>query len=400
VFESLRELRDRLSDSRTFASAAADVGRRPDEGERPGPAGTAAAAAALAGGNLLDRMLDAAPAPAAGGVATKREDDLTSFVREVLRPHLVEREDPRQAEMVAGVDAALATQMRALLHAPSFQSLESAWRTVDFLARRIDTSTQLRLYLLDVPRAALDRELADVGGGVGLARLMAEGASVLPDGGRWSALVGLYEFGTGDDDAVRIAQLGAIARQLGAPFLTGAAPSVVGRDSWAALPDPRSWPAPAPTWDEVRAMSEATFVALAGPRFLLRSPYGRDGEPTEAFAFEEVDAVPAHGDLLWGNGAAVCALLLAEAFAEEGWAMRGPRAEVRGLPLHVYRADGEAMAVPCAETLLSERAADRLMELGITPLAWLRDTDVVRIVRLQSVASPPTRLAAAWGSAR
>jgi type VI secretion system protein ImpC len=147
-------------------------------------------------------------------------------------------------------------------------------------------------------------------------------------------------------------------------------------------------------------MSEATFVALAGPRFLLRSPYGRDGEPTEAFAFEEVDAVPAHGDLLWGNGAAVCALLLAEAFAEEGWAMRGPRAEVRGLPLHVYRADGEAMAVPCAETLLSERAADRLMELGITPLAWLRDTDVVRIVRLQSVASPPTRLAAAWGSAR
>ncbi len=77
----------------------------------------------------------------------------------------------------------------------------------------------------------------------------------------------------------------------------------------------------------------------------------------------------------------------------------GAHVEIRGLPLHVYRANGAAVALPCAETLLTERAAARLLELGITPLASLKDSDVVRLVRLQSIAQAGSALAGPWAGA-
>ena len=399
LFRSLRELRGRLADERTFEGAARELAgggeREPvvPAASTPAPATPAAlSASAFSSGSLLDRMVGE------GDGGTRAEDELATFLRRVVRPHLVAAPDPRQAELVASVDAALAAQMRALLHDAGFQALERSWRTLDVLARRIETSSTLRLYLLDVPRVALNAALDGEGGGIVLAQILTRTASALPAGARWSAMAGLYEFGSRDADAVRLAQLGAIARQLGAPFIGGAAPSFVGRETWAQLPDPREWgAAPSATWEAVRASPEAGWVALSGPRFLLRAPYGEDGELVESFAFEEVDTPPDHDAFLWGSGAAVFALMLATAFAEEGWSMRpGAFAEVRGLPLHVYQRDGETVALPCAETVMSERSAERLLELGISPLATIKDTDTVRIVRLQSIASPAKRLAGGW----
>jgi type VI secretion system protein ImpC len=410
LFRSLRDLRDRLSDGRTFASAAREVsgdsaggaaaaGSGGASGGTGAAGGTGTTAAALAGGSLLDRMVD--DAPSAGAAPARREDDLAAFVRQVVAPHLAAREDPRQAEMVAGVDAALATQMRALLHAPPFRSLEASWRTIDFLARRIETGGTLRLYLLDLPRATLNAALDADGGAVALAQLLAESAGAVPGGGGWTVISGLYEFAADDADALRVAQLGAIAQRVNAAFVAGAAASFAGRADWSELPTPRDWPQLATsTWAAIRGTGEARSVALAAPRFLLRAPYGDDGEPTEAFPFEEIDADPRHEEFLWGCGGALCALLLAQSFATDGWSLRASAGEIRGLPLHVYRKDGEAVALPCAETLLTENAADRMMELGITPLASLRDDDTVRVVRLQSIAAPPARLAGAWNGAR
>src|SRR5690606_35077962 len=115
--------------------------------------------------------------------------------------------------------------------------------------------------------------------GVVLAQILTRTATALPGGARWSAIAGLYEFGNREADAVRLAQLGAIARQLGAPFIGGASPAFAGRETWAQLPDAHEWDAAtSATWSAVRAAPEAGWVALAGPRFLLRGPYGEDGE--------------------------------------------------------------------------------------------------------------------------
>ena len=49
--------------------------------------------------------------------------------------------------------------MRALLHAPAFQALESAWRGVHWLISSLELDENLQLHLFDVTREEL---LADI----------------------------------------------------------------------------------------------------------------------------------------------------------------------------------------------------------------------------------------------
>jgi type VI secretion system protein ImpC len=57
------------------------------------------------------------------------------------------------------------------------------------------------------------------------------------------------------------------------------------------------------------------------------------------------------------------------------------------------------MATPCAEVVLTERAAERLLDAGLTPLLTVRDSDEVILPRLQSIARPLTRLMGRWTAA-
>jgi type VI secretion system protein ImpC len=144
----------------------------------------------------------------------------------------------------------------------------------------------------------------------------------------------------------------------------------------------------------------ARYLGLALPRFLLRLPYGPGGETADAIDFAEVGEAPSHEDYLWGSPAIACALLLAESFGDSGWGLRpGERLDIEDLPLHVVRAGGEPTAQPCAETLLTERAALRILESGLMPLASLKGRDAVRLVRFQSIAEPAAPLAGRWGGA-
>src|SRR5690606_4296049 len=100
---------------------------------------------------------------------------------------------------------------------------------------------------------------------------------------------------------------------------------------------------------------------------------------------EEMPGEPEHGRYLWGSPSLVCGLLLAEAFRESQWHFRpGEHLNVGGLPLHSFRKSGQPELQPCAEHLMTERAAERLLERGIMPLASLKEQDAVRLVRFQS----------------
>ena len=70
--------------------------------------------------------------------------------------------------------------------------------------------------------------------------------------------------------------------------------------------------------------------------------------------------------------------------------------EIDRLPLHVYGKDGESESKPCAEILLTEDAAERLLEEGLIPLVSFKDRDLVRVMRFQSIADPPRGLAGRW----
>lgn len=396
LFQELRLLRRRLADPASFRQAAAEL-TPPAEPTAPAPAATTTT---LSGGELLELMLGEAPPAVPPAPAAAEAADLRAYVRRLVAPHRVAGPEPGQAELLARLDAALGEQMRALLHHPAFQALEALWRATFLLVRRVETGPSLRIYLLDVTRAELQADLAP-GRELhesALYRLLVEAARETPGGTPWSLLAGDYRFGPAEDDLRLLGRLAELAERAGAPFLAAAAPELIGCPSFAALPEPAGWAEPDAAWQALRREPAARWLGLAAPRLLLRLPYGEDAEPCESFRFEELPGPPRHDDYLWGSPAFACALLLAQSFAAAGWAMRpGMLREIERLPLHLARdADGDTRAQPCAETLLTERAAQRILDAGVMPLASRKEQDAVHLVRFQSVASPPAALAGPW----
>jgi type VI secretion system protein ImpC len=388
VFQSLRSLRARLDDPRTFQSAAqellgeAEVGA---VGSEPVPAA----------GNLLDQVLDLAAGPSPTPVprpAAPPVDDFRAHIRSLVAPHIIPGEDPRKAGLVDRVDAATGEVLRQILHDPALQVVESAWRAIFLLVRRIETTANLQIHVVDATREDLETDRA--AGGVELRRLLVEDSVTSP----WSLIVSDLAFGPGVPDLELLSHLAGLARAAGAPFLGSADPALAGCPGFESPPEPETWIAePATGWTAFRRSPDAPWVGLALPRVLLRMPFGVGADECETFEFEELGSPPRHDHYLWGGSAFVCGLLLAEAFSQSGWDMRpGTHRDVSGLPLHMYTLDHEAHAKPCAESWMTERAAERLVERGLMPIASMKGMDSVRLVRFMSVADPQTGLAGRW----
>ena len=391
LFEALRATRERLRDPATSKVTAAELGGGGAPVVEPGNVEDDA--------ETIGRLLGSAPADLASArIEGRTREDVRRFVSALIAPHVVVTPDPRQDELVAWVDRAIGAQMRALLHAPAFQALESTWRSVERLVSEVETGGEIEIVLLDVSRPELEADIAVVGADLErsqLYRLLVERA------GPWTLIVGAYTFGVEPGDVALLGALGAIASRAGGPFIAAAAPALLGCRSLAATPDPREWQPPggeaATRWDALRASPWARWIGLALPRVLMRLPYGALTAPTERFTFEELAPGRDHEDYLWGHPAFACATLLARSFRDRGWAMSpGDDLELGGLPAHTIREGGESSLQPCAEVLLTERALGAILERGLMPFMSFPDRDAVRLVRFQSLADPPAALAGAW----
>lgn len=411
-FQKLRALRQKLANPSTYAAAARELGVEP---KTPAPAvpqpaaqgiSAAAQAAQMAQGNLLEDAIgateDRGDARAGGAPQPRRSDDLAALIRRAVEPYLVEKPDPRQAELLGVIDQAASAQMRALLHLPDFQLIEAAWRAVWFLARRVETGASLKIYLLDVSKEELQRDVssADDLRETWFYRMAAERQAAARDDERWALMAGNYMFGTQDTES--LARIARIAHASGAPFIAGASPALLGCGAIRDLSEPKKWrdwkaSSEGAGWRRLRSDASSRYLGLILPRFLLRLPYGKLTDAVAQFDFEEMPAGSEHEDYLWGNPAFLCASLIAGSFERDGWSMQpGDELDIEGLPLHIYKEGGESTAKPCAEALLTEQAAVRILEEGIMPLASMKGKDSVRLVRLQSIADPVKALAGRW----
>ena len=412
AFGALRDLRRRLDDPATFHATVRQMGISPGAGPGSGPGETdlgvvhpASDVPAPRPEDLLERVLaetrgrDASPEPGRGA------GPWAAFVDRITAPYRVEAADPRQAELVAGVDAATGRLMRDILHHPDFRALEAAWRSLHFLIRRLETDEQLTVSLLDVTKAELTADLESAADprSSGIAQVLVGSSSGVPEDSPWTVLIGDMTFGPDEPDVLVLERLAGLARGAGAPFLAAGDPRVLGCDSLAAAPDPEDWhpeagdPAGRRAWEALRRHPDAAYLGLSLPRFLLRLPYGRAEAPLESFDFEESAPEDGHEVYLWGNSAFLVAELLGRSFSRSGGAMRlGEINEVGGLPIHIDRRGGEASVVPCAEVYLSDLAAEMILDGGLMPLLSLREQDVVRLVRFRSIADPSAPLAGRW----
>ncbi len=407
--QKLSDLRRRLTSPATFPQAANEVRawtqpRQPTEARSvttestPHQAGVSGAPTT----GLLDQVLEQAPI----SVADLRPTEWQSYLQSLIQPLLVPKEHPMEKELVAQVDAAMNQILRTVLHHPTFQGLEAAWRGLSFVVERIETDGELQLYLLDLPKSALSADLlrGDDLQATQLYRLLVEETVRIPGAHPWAVVGGVYTFDRTSEDVEMLERIAKVSQEAGAPFLAAASPSIVGCSSFGAVPDPDAWQDPAKQqedhqrWQRLRQMNEASYLGLSLPRMLLRMPFGRETEPISACTFEEVAGGPDHEDYCWGNPIFACLVLLGQAFSENGWHLRpGSVQDVDGLPLHVYRDDsGEAVTKPCAEAWLTGKAAEILLDQGLMPLVSYKNQDRIRLVRFQSVASPLKPLQGRW----
>jgi type VI secretion system protein ImpC len=406
LFAALKERRARLADAATFRQTAAEM---LETAKHEPPGGTPAAATPLpdAEGAMFERLLGAgrsaaAAAPAAAAPATQAAA-IQKLISRVVAPHIVQDVAPEQQRYIAAVDHTLSALMRAILHAPAFQALEAAWRALRALIDEAGAGEEVKVFVLDLSR---ERALEEIARGAEsltasplYAALVGRGEQSA-DARPWSVIVGDYAFGPAEDDLRLLAVLGSLARRAGAGFVAAARPSLAGCGSFAAPPDLAAAgleARDAGAWRALRAQPFAASVALAAPRTLARLPYGRAFDAIDSFAFEELEAKSGHETLLWANAGFALARLLVRSFLEDGWQMHaGSQLEIDDLPA-VVRHDGDARALqPCAESYLPERAAEKLLALGLVPLQSHEKRAAVRVMRLQSIADPPAGLAGPW----
>ena len=274
-------------------------------------------------------------------------DPFERYVHDLARAHAAPPEfsDPQR-------DAALGQRMRGLLHHPHFQTVEAAWRGLDFVIRSDsgdDAATRIRIAHFSKAEAA--RDLLDAKS-LGETRMHA-----LLGVRKWRAVIGLYAFGPSAADIEFLGRMALLAALIGAPF--------IGEGS-VDMGD---------HWQELRSIPEASYLGLALPRFLLRLPYGARTGIIDSFPFEEMPAVPAHSHYLWGNPALAFLTLLAS----------GGARNLEGLPLHTYQHEGEWHMTPCAEVWMTETQVLALIDLGLMPLVSFRDSDRVRLAGFRAI---------------
>ena len=106
-------------------------------------------------GRLLGKPPQSTATPASAPAAA-----LDALIHKIIAPHIVRDTSAQTQAYVAAVDAAIAEQMRALLHDAAFQSLEAAWRGVHWLISRLELDENLQLHLFDVSREELARAMS------------------------------------------------------------------------------------------------------------------------------------------------------------------------------------------------------------------------------------------------
>ena len=382
LFAALAALRQQLNNSATFAKAAAKV-QSWAGGARKRRASTLARKARARGGAPAANAKLGDFARLVGRPATVAAPDtpIDALLRDVVAPFVVPAPDPKKDALVATVDRALTDAMRALLHHGEFKNLESLWRGVDFLLRRLETGPSLQVQLIDL---SAEEFAADLGassdlGESALYRLLVEQPAKEKNGG-FALVCGLYRFEATPPHAELLGRMAKIAAQADASFVTSIAPD--------AFADPKRGvhPLVADAWSALRGLPEAGRLAVATPRFMLRYPYGAKTDPISSFAFEEFSNDAGLAALLWGHPA----LLVASLLAAPGGAMNPVVGE---LPFHhVFDADGDAVALPCTERQLSVDAAAALARRGLIAVLAHKGEPQVRLAGLNAVNGTPLTL--------
>jgi len=352
--------------------------------------------------DLLTRILDEGRL-ARDEVQTERAKDMIAeFVQQVMGGQLVVSKDLEATinARIAEIDRLLSAQLNEVMHAEPFQKLEGSWRGLRYLTFESETSTMLKIRVLNVSKKDLHKDLerAIEFDQSALFKKVYEDEFGMFGGAPFGALIGDYEFTNHPQDMALIEKISNVAAAAHAPFISAASPELLGWDSFTDLVEVRDVAkiferTEYVKWRSFRESEDSRYVGLCLPHILMRLPYGKETAPTETFDFEEDVTGKEHNKYLWGNAAYAFGTRLTEAFAKHYWctAIRGVEGGglVMGLPSHTFQTDEGDVALKCpTEIAITDRREKEFSDLGLIPLVHCKNTDYAAFFGAQSANKP------------
>ena len=323
---------------------------------------------------------------------------IATLVDEVMKGEMTVSKDLEATinARIADIDALLSKQLNAIMHAEEFQKLEGSWRGLHHLVHQTETSTMLKLRVMNVNKRDLLRDLerATEFDQSALFKKIYEEEYGTFGGAPYSCLIGDYEFSRHPQDLALLEKISQVAAAAHAPFISAADPNLFNLDSFTELGTPRDLARIFDTveyakWQSFRQSEDSRYVALTLPHILMRLPYGPDTVPVERFNFkEDVDGTD-HSKYLWSNAAYALGVRITNAFARYGWtaAIRGVEGggRVEGLPTHTFKTDDGEVALKCpTEIAITDRREKELADLGFIPLVHCKGTDYAAFFSTQT----------------
>lgn len=342
--------------------------------------------------------------PRSERAATEVENAVNTLVQQALADSSIIKEDVLDTieDMIARLDEKLSAQMNAIMHAPEFQAIESAWRGLSYLVNNSETDATLKLKIMNVSKNELYRDLKNYPDAKWdqspLFKKLYEAEFGTLGGEPYGCLVGDYQFDQSAVDVRLLRDLGKIAAAAHCPFISGAAPTLLGMDAWTELSNPRDLSKIFETpdyagWKSLRDSENSRYVALCMPRVLSREPYGAKSIPVEEFDFEEETDGHKGEKYGWMNAAYAMAANINRAYKEWGWTVRirGVQSggEVINLPTHTFPTDDGDIDLKCpTEISITDRREAELSKAGLLPLIHRKNTDKAAFIGAQSLYRP------------
>jgi type VI secretion system protein ImpC len=362
----------------------------------------AQAAEQVAEKGLLDQIVEDGRVGTDVATRERGKSLVKEFINQVLEGEVTVSKDVEAMinARVAQIDHLLSIQLNEILHHPQLQKLEASWRGLKYLISQSETSTMLKIRVMNVSKKELLRDLqrASEFDQSALFKKVYEEEFGVFGGDPFAALIGDYEFSKSPEDLELLEKVAQVAAAAHAPFLTAASSQLLNMESFTQLDQPRDVARIFDTteyakWKSFRQSEDSRYVGLCVPHVLMRLPFGRDTVPVDAFTYEEgVDGTD-HSKYLWGNAAYAMATRLTNAFALYGWcaAIRGVEGGglVEGLPAHTFRTDEGDVALKCpTEIAITDRREKELADQGLIPLVHCKGTDKAAFFSVQSANKP------------
>ncbi len=342
--------------------------------------------------------------------AEKRKDDVIAAVQELCKQAMLRSGTTTMRgdvltyieSLIAKIDQDLSRQLNAVMHHSDFTKLEGAWRGLHHLVSNTESSSELKIKVMNISKRDLYDTL-NVNKGTNwdqgpMFKKIYEEEFGKPGGQPYGCLVGDFEFDHTIQDVQTLREMSRIAAAAHCPFISAAGPKLLGMDSWQTLGDRRDLGTVFDTseyamWRSLRNSEDSRFLGLALPRFLSRAPYSTKSNPITGFAFEEDASGTNHQNYVWSNAAYAMAANITRAFKLHGWCanIRGVESGgmVENLPVHNFPSDDGGVDMKCpTEISITDRREAELAELGFMPLSHWKNTDYAVFIGAQSLQKP------------